>query len=145
MSIWAKRDQINITGSFRSYLYKTAYNKLVDTYREKEKVDGVLSSYYYNALMRAVNLNEDQKNSRLQKLEKCLGELPKRCKKVFIANKIDGKPYKQVAELFNISLKTVEGHITRAYKLIKSCMDGKKQGLSTKAFNKNADKGLLKS
>lgn len=139
MSIWAKHDQIHITSSFKSYLYKAAHNRLVDLYRKKEKTDGVLSSYYHTALLRAVNLNEEHKQKRLRKLDKCISQLPERCRNVFVANKIDGLRYKQVASKFNISLKTVEGHVTRAYKLIKSCMLGKKQQQETPTFSKKTD------
>ena len=43
----------------KSYLYRTAYNKLIDTYRKGKKKDEMLSAYYHTAVMRAVNLDND--------------------------------------------------------------------------------------
>lgn len=82
----------------------------------------MLSAYYHTAVMRAINLDDDLKNQRLKKLEACINELPTKCKTVFMANKISGKKYSQVAADKGISIKTVEGHISKAYKLIKLCM-----------------------
>ncbi len=123
MGLWSKRKDITITTSLKSYLYRTAYNKLIDTYRKGKKKDEMLSAYYHTAVMRAVNLDNDLKNERLKKLEACIDDLPTKCKTVFMANKISGKKYSQVAEDLDISIKTVEGHISKAYRLIKNCMN----------------------
>lgn len=123
ISVWKKRHEIEITDSIKSYLYRSVYNKLIDTFRKTKKVDSMLSEYYNTALIRAADSDTDYQTKRLKKLDDCIDELPSRCKSVFIANKISGKKYQQVADDFDISLKTVEGHITRAFKLIKECMD----------------------
>ena len=122
MGLWSQRKEINITTSLKSYLYRVAYNKLMDTYRKGKRKNEMLSSYYHTAVMRAVNIDDDLKNKRLEKLETCIDDLPSKCKKVFMANKISGKKYSQVAIDMDISIKTVEGHISKAYKLIKRCM-----------------------
>ncbi|AUP78921.1 RNA polymerase sigma factor [Flavivirga eckloniae] len=122
ITLWSKRKEINITTSLKNYLIRIAYNKLTDTYRKSKKKDEMLSSYYQTALMRAINLDNDEKNERLLKLDKCIDKLPKKCRDVFKENKIKGMKYSQVAENMNISIKTVEGHITNAFRLIRSCM-----------------------
>ena len=122
LNLWSKRNKIMIKDSIESYLYRSAYNKLMDTFRKKKKIENMLDSYYYTALIRAIKLDDDKKNERIKKLNKCINKLPKRCKEVFTENKISGKKHQQVATDLNISLKTVEGHITNAFKQIKKCM-----------------------
>lgn len=121
--LWSKRRQLKIRTSLKSYLYRAAHNKLMDSFREQQKTNSLLSDYYHTALMRAANLNEDYKSVQLEKLEGCIAQLPPRCLEVFKANKIAGNKYKQVASDLDLSLKTVEGHISKAYKLLKQCMD----------------------
>ena len=123
VSIWNKRDAIKVTDSIKSYLYRSAYNKMIDTFRETKKTDTMLSEYFHTALLRAADSDTDYKTHRLQQLNACIDKLPLRCKNVFLANKISGKKYQEVADDLDISLKTVEGHITRAFKLIKGCLD----------------------
>lgn len=122
LTLWAKREQLDIRTSLKSYLYRSAHNKLMDTFREQNKNRSLLSEYYHTSLIRAIDLDEDYKAQQMENLKNCMDKLPVRCRKVFTANKITGKKYQQVANELNLSLKTVEGHITRAYKLLKECM-----------------------
>ncbi|UJH67044.1 RNA polymerase sigma factor [Allomuricauda sp. SCSIO 65647] len=129
MTLWSKRNTIHITSSIKSYLYRTVHNKLMDTFRSSKKHDEMLSSYLHTALVRAINLDQGEQNRRLKKLDECIEQLPTRCKTVFIAKKITGKKYTQIASDLKISEKTIEGHISRAYKLIRSCMSVNKEAV----------------
>lgn len=125
ITIWKKRQDIEISDSIKSYLYRAVYNKMIDTFRKSKKVDSMLSEYFHTALVRAADSDTDHQTNRLKRLNDCIDQLPSRCKKVFVANKISLKKYQEVADDLEISLKTVEGHITRAFKLIRECMDDK--------------------
>ncbi|HMQ43694.1 MAG TPA: sigma factor-like helix-turn-helix DNA-binding protein [Mariniflexile sp.] len=46
-----------------------------------------------------------------------------RCQEVFYENKILGLKYNEVAEKLQISIKTVEDHISRALGILKACMN----------------------
>ncbi len=122
MYIWDNRKKIMITTSIHSFLYKVVYNKLMDSYRGKKKMDKSLLSYYNEAIGKVVESDSDYKDLRLKKLEECLQLLPKRCQLVFLEKKVSGLKNKEIANNLNISLKTVEGHIARGYKFLKGCM-----------------------
>lgn len=121
IKLWDKRQEIYITTSFKSYLYRSAYNGMMDTYRRKKKKDNLLSDYYFTALMRAENQDEDYKKRQRKKLKACLEKLPSRCRKIFAACKLSKRNNQEVAAEFGISLKTVEGHITKGFKMLKEC------------------------
>ena len=57
MKLWSKRQSLNINTSIKSYLYRSAYNQLMDKYRKQKKNDEMLSSYFYIALMRAIEVD----------------------------------------------------------------------------------------
>lgn len=122
MQLWHKRKEINIKNLVKSYLYKMAYNRLIDTYRADVKKDKMLSLYSYTVKSHAIAHNDDHIEAHLSRLDLCICVLPPRCKQVFIANKILGRKHKEVAFDMNISIKTVEGHVSRAYKILKNCM-----------------------
>lgn len=121
MSLWNKRKSIKINSSIKSYLFRSCYNKFIDDQRDNAKKIEMLSSYYYTALMQATNIDKEKKDDNLKKLDNCIESLPEKCKVVFKENKLNGKKYDQISDEFKISKKTVEGHITKAYKLIKNC------------------------
>ena len=120
--IWSNRKKIIISTSLNSYLYRVVYNKRMDTFRQKKHKDEKLMAYYNEALNRVISTDESYKEERLNQLEKCMEELPKRCRKAFYDKKIEGLLTKQIAKNMDISIKTVEGHITRAFKLLKVCL-----------------------
>ena len=128
--IWSKRKKIVISTSLNSYLYRAVYNKLMDSYRQKKRRDEKLLSYYNEALNTIIGTDDSYKEARLNQLEKCIEELPKRCRKVFYEKKIKGLRSKEISENLDISVKTIEGHITRAFKLLKACMTGPSSSLA---------------
>lgn len=122
LKIWVNRKSLSIKTSLKSYLYKTAYTTLMQNYRELKRKNNMLSKYYYMATIQAIETDQDLKNKRLKKLEKCISELPERCRAVFYEKKIIGLKYTEVAENLDISIKTVEGHVSRALSFLKKCM-----------------------
>lgn len=123
MYLWNKREKINITISLKSYLFKIANNKLNDWHRINKKKNKMLSIYTYAEKIQTTKFNEDTaSDTNLEKLDACICELPPKCKDVFVANKIDGRKYREVASDMNISVKTVENHVSKAYKILRSCM-----------------------
>ena len=123
VALWANRKKIVITTSLNSYLYKMVYYKIMDVHRSTKKKNDLLSSFYKDALDFVIESDEDYIAERLKKLENCIEELPEKCKKVFIAKKITNLKNEQITEELNISIKTIEGHITKAFKFIRNCMN----------------------
>ncbi|AWW32129.1 hypothetical protein DN752_19400 [Echinicola strongylocentroti] len=53
-------------------------------------------------------------------LEQCIGRLPAKCRRVFTLSRIENKSNQEIAEIMEISNKTVEGHITTALKALRN-------------------------
>ncbi|MBA4744115.1 MAG: RNA polymerase sigma-70 factor [Muricauda sp.] len=122
LNLWMKRKDIHIKTSLNAFLYRAAYNRLMDKYRHLRLKNDMLSSYYHTAVILAADVDSETSKKKMKLLENCMEELPERCKEVFYASKIQGLNYKELSERFQISLKTVEGHISRAYRILKECM-----------------------
>lgn len=95
---------------------------MMDRFRKTSKKESFLMEYYHTALMRAEKQDDNYKKKQLKKLKNCIADLPNRCKAVFVESKLSKNTNQEVARKLNISLKTVEGHITKGYKLLKECM-----------------------
>lgn len=123
ITLWDKRKELDIKKSPESYLFRTAHNKFIDTYRKKERTNSFLLDYYHTAIIRAEKRDQSYKKQLLKKLRACIGTLPSRCQKVFKECKLSQKTNQEVANELNISIKTVEKHVSKGYRLIKGCLD----------------------
>jgi RNA polymerase sigma-70 factor (ECF subfamily) len=54
-----------------------------------------------------------------------INELPKQAGLVFRLHKVDGLTYKQIAEVLELSTKTVENHMGRALKIMRNMFSSK--------------------
>ncbi|MGB0377042.1 MAG: sigma factor-like helix-turn-helix DNA-binding protein [Flavobacteriaceae bacterium] len=50
--------------------------------------------------------------------------MPPKCQKVFKLHKLEGLTIQETAEYLNISLKTVENQMSKAYKVLRKAMQG---------------------
>ena len=54
----------------------------------------------------------------LRHLERCVGQLPQRCREVFLMRKMKGLSQRQISERLGISENTVEKHMVKALKYL---------------------------
>lgn len=116
-SIWEKRGVITINYSLKSYLYKACYNEAIDYFRIEKKKNSLsekLSREIYEE-----DTTDDIKENLLQKLEAAISSLPAKCKEILILHKLKGFKYSEIAQQLNISIKTVQNHLFKAYKLLR--------------------------
>ena len=119
-SIWEKRADLDITISWKAYLFQAARNKALNYNRDNDRFVTVSDwslhekSYQDNSL-------------ELKELEILIREavctLPDLCKDVFQKSRMEYKTNKEIAGELNISVKYVEAQITKALKLIKKYLD----------------------
>ena len=53
-------------------------------------------------------------------IREALSELPDKCREVFVLSYVNGLKSKDIAEAMNISVRTVEAHIYKALRLLRS-------------------------
>ena len=109
-------EQINITG----YLYNAVRYKVSNVLRDRNKMQvssadtEKLEDIYYEEVYSA------EENENYHQLENNIGSLPEKCRKAFILNYVDELSYKEIASKMNISIKTVEKHISKALRLLRN-------------------------
>ena len=65
-----------------------------------------------------LNLEEADESEKLQFLQKVIGMLPERRQLVFKLYRIEGFSYAEIAELMQISVRTVEDHLAKSMQFI---------------------------
>lgn len=115
IALWEKRKKLREKSSLRPYLFKVAYNLYINQYHKEKFRKKVLEEFKYDALQKIISKEEDQDDDRQKRLQEIIDALPVKCRKILLLNKKDGKKYKDIAVLLNISVKTVESQMRIAY------------------------------
>lgn len=116
---WKKRNRLKSDFEIRSFLYKSVYNEFIDEYR-KQKLVVPLEKKYIDALTTMVE-NEDGHafERRIKLVKRAIQDLPPKCKEIFILSKQDGLTNLEIAEYKQVSIKSVEAHITKAFSILR--------------------------
>jgi RNA polymerase sigma-70 factor (ECF subfamily) len=117
--IWKDRKKLNTSYSLKNFLFKITYNKFINQYHKNRAISSLERAY-----MESLNEIVDERNSELLKkkielVTEGIANLPKKCKETFLLSKKEGLTNIEIAEYLDISVKTVEGHLTKAYKLLR--------------------------
>lgn len=116
VSLWNQRDKICNIRDLRSYLYILVRNGSISHLRKmngrKEISIDDIQEYY--TLPVTGPETEDFNEDILCQLNKAIDQLPPKCKMVFTLAKIQGMKYKEISDILDISVKTINNHIANA-------------------------------
>lgn len=118
--IWDHRHEWEVVGTLKTYLYKAARNRALSAVRHKR----VEQRFQLRAAREAggrveapTGLAADQElcaGELESAIERAIAKLPGRCRQVFELNRKQHLAYAEIAEVLQISSKTVEVHMGRA-------------------------------
>lgn len=118
--IWKSRNKIQSKLSVKNYMYKIAYHQFIDTYRKNKERLNYVDEVKKTALDYFIDKDDDYIKNKNAIVLAEIQNLPPKCREAFLLNKKLGLKYKEVAEELNISIKTVEIHISKALKRIRN-------------------------
>lgn len=120
IKIWQNRARLNDIENFRLYLYKsvknTSFNYLSRHFRKNtvslDEMSLTISTLTYNPEQLMIT------SEVVNKINNTIKLLPPRCKLIFKLVKEDGLKYMEIAQLLNISVKTIDSQMSIAVKKI---------------------------
>ena len=126
VTLWNRRKELKDNTNLASYLFTGAKNNAL--YRLRDEKYG--QKLFSNAMdVSELNLNADALITvdtsafAFQEIEQIIQEtlssLPPQCRKAFELSRFREMKNREIAEELNISIKTVEGHITKGIKTFK--------------------------
>lgn len=116
MKVWEKRKDIMSILNLRLYLYISTKNASLN-YLSKQKKIKILSLDSLNIDFPTTALNPEElmiTAEMMRRINHAINSLPPRCKLVFKLVKEDRLPYKEVADILNISIKTIDNQLAIA-------------------------------
>lgn len=123
VKIWQKKADILLIDKLRVFLFVAVKNQCYNYNRDHSLWNVTVTDDNTSTLTSAYNPEDDMAFRELQhKLNQVVEQLPDQCKQVFKLIKEDGLKYKEVAEILQISPRTVETQLFRAVKKIRKVL-----------------------
>ncbi len=127
MKIWSGRRSLSLVENFHLYIYVSTKNHSLNALaRQKrhhffslEETVVEFQSLYYDPEQLMITAE------MYRNLRKAISDLPPKCQLIFKLVKEDGLKYREVAELLELSLKTVEAQMTIALRRISKSIEFK--------------------
>lgn len=115
IKIWESRDTLQTPDSVAAYLFTAARNRALN-YIKSQSRKSSNEVPLTNLHDEADNRTEEQMDANeLQKaLYAAIDALPEKRREVFVLSRFEGKSYKEIAEIMQISVKTVEAQMGKA-------------------------------
>lgn len=126
MKVWEKRDSIPEDSNIQALLYRIAHNLSINFIRDNKKMctDDEL------IFMESENSEADndiQAAEMEAAIVETLNNLPEKSRKIFLLSRYDKLTNNKIAETLDISIKTVEAHITSVLKTLRLKLFGKEK------------------
>jgi RNA polymerase sigma-70 factor (family 1) len=119
LKTWKSRNKLNPEFSLQSFLYKSVYNEFINSYQQNKSMM-LLQQKYVESMHQVVENTDDNSIERmLAIINKEIQNLPSKCQQVFVMSKKEGLTNIEIAEHLDVSIKTVEAQITKAFKILK--------------------------
>lgn len=119
--IWQNRKKIEIKTSLKSYLYQSTRYAVITHLRKDKKIMVPITAEIVNKKEQVVTPETLLIRKEIaEKFQNMIGHLPKQAGLVFRLHKMDGLTYKEIAEVLEISIKTVENHMGKALKMMRA-------------------------
>lgn len=121
ISLWNNRNNLREDTNLEAYLFTITRNSVISVFRKKISEKEYLKYLRENAIVHHSENDEqydyDQLSGRIKEL---IDQLPPQRKLIFKLSKENGLSNKAIADELNISVKTVEDHMTKARRFLKS-------------------------
>lgn len=117
-AFWKNTAKENIViENIKAYLYTTARNHSLNYLRKESVYRSIITP---SDLEDILTDDETEERSVIEaRMWTAIDVLPERCREIFLLNKRDGMKYKEIAEKLQISVNTVDNHISKALRLIR--------------------------
>ena len=119
--LWERSEHLSFSGSVAAYLYRAVHNESLNFLKhQKVKANHQLHVAY------SMKNKSEQVHGKLisreleKKFRETLNELPEQCRTVFQLSRFENMKYKEIAGKLDISIKTVEKHMGKAFKLLRT-------------------------
>lgn len=125
LKTWRHRGKLSPEFPIRSFLYKAVYNEFLNAYQQNKAMMLLHKKYVESTRETVESLDETNAQRLIELINSEIRNLPAKCQRIFILSKKEGLTNHEISEFLNISNKTVENQITKAFKILKMRLEEK--------------------
>lgn len=119
--IWEERTTWAPSGSVKAWLYKAVKHRSLDHLKHqkvRQQYDPQWMDQYSNPI---IEFEDDYREKQIREaLQRAIEELPPRSRMTYKLHRLDGLTYQEIAQVMDISVKTVESQMTRTLKMLRN-------------------------
>ncbi len=119
-NLWKKREELEITTSVKSYLYKSARNHSLNVIKHIEVRENYKKLNEEQRSEAESHSHHDMEVGELQaRISKAIDKLPPERQKIFMMSRYEDLKYREIADKLDLSVKTVEAQMGKALKFLR--------------------------
>jgi RNA polymerase sigma-70 factor (ECF subfamily) len=119
--LWERSEHLSVSGSIAAYLYRAVHNESLNFIKHQKVKAGHRLHVAYSMKNKSEQAQSKMIRKELEsKFREALNELPEQCRTVFQLSRFEDMKYKEIADKLDISVKTVENHMGKALKLLRT-------------------------
>jgi RNA polymerase sigma-70 factor (family 1) len=124
VSLWSKRESLEITNSLESYLYGAAKHKILSHIRSTGVREKYAADFTRFTAERVDNSSEEllELKDLQHTIDESISELPEKCQRAFRMSRMEHETIQRIAERMNISTRTVENYISLALRHLRTSL-----------------------
>lgn len=117
--LWENRRTWSTEGSIRVYLYKSVKNLSFNYLKHQEIKNRYDSEWMHQKENPEIESMDDREQQIRAAIAAAIEELPARSKMTYKLHRYDGLTYEEIADVMEVSVKTVESQMTRTLKILR--------------------------
>jgi len=120
LAIWRRRDELELSGNVRTYLYSAVRNAALDRLKHADVVLRHRTRATIALTPASRPADEAVRHHELAgAIEAAVQQLPERSREAFLMSRDGGLSYAEIAEVLGVSVKAVEASISRALRALR--------------------------
>jgi RNA polymerase sigma-70 factor (ECF subfamily) len=119
--LWERSENLSFSVPVAAYLYRAVHNESLNFLKHQKVKAGHQLHVAYTMKNKSEHGQGRMMRKELEnKFREALDELPEQCRTVFQLSRFEDMKYKEIADTLDISVKTVENHMGKALKLLRT-------------------------
>ena len=120
VKLWINHKTLSIKQSLRSYFFTSVKNRAIDYLRHQQVKEAVEKKMLKETELVSGNQEQLLESELRVYIDKALDKLPPVCREIFVMNRFEGLKPAEIAAKKGISVRTVETHIGKALKIMRT-------------------------
>jgi RNA polymerase sigma-70 factor (family 1) len=126
---WENRSNLTEIENLKAYLFVCVKNLCISHIRKNRKENLITLDGFDDYMAPVVECPESEyiNSEKVNEIYSAIGQLPPKCKLAFSLAKFNGLKYKEIAEIMEVSEKTVNNHLVFALKKLSETLGVRKK------------------